>query len=212
MMKKHNRFSLVAGLVLLAIPLALAAATFTWQGRVQTSAGVDLQGLTPMGFRIYNAGGSLLWGETQAVPIDRGIASVELGRVNALPDSLLLDPGLSLGITLPGEAEMAPREPLVSTWKALSSSRVSGQAVQAGGGTLLVSGAAEAGVPITFPTAFASPPVVSIGAPEDAVGGEYFIVTRVSDVTATGCTVHFASLSGAAASGATSFDWIAIGE
>ena len=211
-MKKHNRISLFAGLALLAIPLAAVAATFTWQARVQNALGADLQGPVEMGFRIYNAGGNLLWGETQVVTADRGIVSARVGSVVPIPDGLFLNPGRSLGITLAGDAEMSPRTPLVSTWKAVSASRVSGRAVQAGEGTLTVTDASEGSVAISFPEPFTAPPVVSVGAPKATVGGEYFLVTQVADVTATGCTVHFTSFGGAAASGAVAFDWIAVGK
>jgi hypothetical protein len=212
MMKKHNRFALVAGLLLLAIPLALVAATFTWQARVQDKSGTDLQGPLTMGLRIYNAGGTLLWGETQTLTADRGIVSAELGRTNAIPDSLLLNPGLSLGVPLPGDAEMAPRTPLFSTWKVVSANRVSGRAIRAGEGTLVVADAQEGSVAIIFPEPFAAPPVVSIGALKTSVGGEYFLVTQVANMTASGCVVHFSALGGATATGTAAFDWIAIGE
>ena len=44
------------------------------------------------------------------------------------------------------------------------------------------------------------------------IGPEPFVADRVTDVTATSCTIHFHSLSGISATGSDAFDWIAIGE
>jgi len=51
-----------------------------------------------------------------------------------------------------------------------------------------------------------------VGAPDSAVGGLFFTPAAVSNVTAAGCTVNFASINGAAATGSSSFDWLAVGE
>lgn len=211
-MKKHSRYSLFAGLALLAVPLALLAATLTWQARVQDSTGVEVQGPVEMGFRIYDQGGGVLWGETQTVTPHHGVVSAELGGITPIPESVLLNSELTLGITIAGDEEMAPRSPLVSTWKAMSAGRISGRAVQAGEGTLTVTDASEGSAAIVFTAPFTAPPVVSVGALRGAIGGQYFLVTRVADITAAGCTVHFSALGGSTATGSAAFDWIAIGE
>jgi hypothetical protein len=198
----------------LILPLALVPATITYQARVQNTAHQDLNGPVTVGLRIYGtlSGATVLWGETQAVTAVRGIANVELGRVNSLPGGLFNNPELYLGLSVAGDPEMTPRTRLLSTWKAVSAGRASGRRIQAGGGMLAVSGSSTASVAITFPTPFLSPPVVTVGAPRSAIGGVDFISTRVSDITATGCVVHFSALGGAAATGSSSFDWIAIGD
>lgn len=196
------------------LPLGAISGTITYQARVQDSGGVDLDGPVTVRFRIYDtlSGSTVLWGETQAQVANKGIINVELGKVNPLPEGLFNNPELYIGITVAGDPEMTPRRRLVSTWKAMSASRASGKRIQAGGATLIVSGASTGSAPIAFPQAFQAPPVVMLGAPQDPIGGESFIPTRVSDVTATGCTAHFNALDGATATGSTTFDWIAIGE
>jgi len=209
---KSRTFIITAALLLL--PLTIFAGTITYQGRVQDTAGLDIDGAVTAGLRIYDtaAGSTVLWSETQSVTASRGIISVELGAVDPLPEGLFSNPDLYLGITVAGDAEMAPRKRLVSTWKAISADKASGKSVQAGGGTLSVSGTSTASASITFPKAFSQPPVVMLGAPADQVGGADFIPSRVTDVTTTGCVAHFDSLDGSTASGSTGFDWIAIGE
>lgn len=195
-------------------PLALGAATITYQARVRTSGGADVNGPVTVGFRIYDGATTVspLWGETQSLIADKGVVNVQLGSVKPLPPDLFNHPDLFIGITVAGDTEMTPRTRLLSTWKAMSAGRASGKRVQAGGATLTVSGASTASAPITFPQAFSAPPVVMVGAPRDAVGGVYFISARVTEVTAAGCTVHFSSLGGAPATGSAEFDWIAVGE
>jgi hypothetical protein len=107
---------------------------------------------------------------------------------------------------------MAPRQPLVYTWKAMSADKAAGQAVQAGGGTITVTSASSAAVPITFPEPFSQAPLVMLGSPSGTISGVPFIPVQVSDITQTGCTAHFVSLGGATATGSAAFDWIAIGK
>ena len=200
--------------VLAALAPAVMAGGLSYQARIQTAAGADIDGPATVGFRIYGAasGGTVLWGETQSLVAARGIVNVQLGKVNPLPDGLFNRPELYLGITVAGDPEMAPRRRLVSTWKAMSTSKAAGKTVQAGGGAVAVTGASSASVAIVFPQPFARPPLVMLGAPASAIAGVPFIPVQVSDVTETGCTAHFASLGGATASGSAGFDWIAIGE
>jgi len=83
----------------------------SFQARIQTGGGADINGPVTVGFRIYGAqtGATVLWGETQSLYAVRGLVSVELGRVNPLPDGLFNDPERYLGITVAGDPEMAPR-------------------------------------------------------------------------------------------------------
>lgn len=198
----------------LIVGLAAGSATITYQARVKTAAGTDINGPVTVGFRIYGtpSGSTVLWGETQSLTATKGIISVELGKVNPLPAGLFNNPELYLGLTVAGDPEMAPRTRLLSTWKAMSASRASGKVVQAGGGTAVVSNAASVSVAVTFPKAFASAPVVMAGALDAPIGGKAFILGQVSDLTAAGCTVTFVSLDGSSATGAANFDWIAVGE
>lgn len=213
-MKKREIKVILIAVFCVLTPLVLCAGTVTYQARVQDSAGSDIDGPVTVGFRIYNtlSGSTVLWGETQALTANNGIINVELGAVNPLPNDVFNNPELYLGITVSDDPEMTPRKRLVSTWKAISASKASGKTVQAGGGTLNVSGAAEGSADVTFPKSFQSPPVVMIGAPSDAIEGKSYVPTRVSEVNTTGCVAHFASLDGLTATGSADFDWIAIGE
>jgi hypothetical protein len=214
MKRTKNYFS--AGLIVLCliVPCLVLAGTITYQAKLKDTAGDDIEGPVTVGFRIYDtvSGSTVMWGETQALTATKGVISVELGKVNPLPENLFNNPELYIGITVTGDPEMTPRSRLVSTWKAMSASKASGKAVQAGGATLNVTDAPTGSVPVTFPKAFQAPPVVMVGAPRDNIGGKSFIPTRVTDITTTTCTVHFQSLDGSNATGSTDFDWIAIGE
>jgi len=212
---KRRTLSLIGAVLVLCPALALAAPELIhYQAQVRNSLGVDLEGPVTIGFRIYGtAGGTeVLWGETQSLTASKGIISADLGKVNPLPASLFTQPELYLGITVAGDPEMTPRELLSSTWKALSTNRAGGKAIQAGGATLTVDNAAAGSVAVAFPKPFSSPPVVMVGAPHGLVGAVHFIPARVKDVTSAGCFIHFQSLGGAVATGNTDFDWIAIGE
>lgn len=188
--------------------------TITYQARIKNSTGADLSGPVTVGFRVYSAltGATVLWGETQTVAATRGIISVELGKVTPLPAGLFNNPELYLGLTVAGDAEMSPRTRLLSTWKAVSAVKSSGKQVQAGGGVLNVSEAATASIPIIFPHAFSSVPVVMLGALSNDIGGTSFIPVRVTEITTNGCTAHFAAIGGTTAAGSATFDWIAVGE
>jgi len=207
-------FAAVALAVISALAPAVIAGSLTYQARVKTAAGADVNGPVTIGFRIYDAasGGTVLWGETQSLVAVKGIVNVQLGKVNPLPDGLFNRAELFLGLTVAGDAEMAPRQRLTFVWKAMSAERAAGKAVQAGGGTITVSAASSAAVSITFPKPFDQPPVVMLGSPGSAIAGVSFVPVRVDNVTATGCTAHFAALGGAIATGSADFDWIAIGE
>jgi hypothetical protein len=208
------RKSISAVVVLAVLAPAVIAGGLSYQARIQTAGGADINGPVTVGFRIYGAqtGATVLWGETQSVVAVRGIVNVELGKVNPLPPGIFNDPARYLGVTVAGDPEMTPRRRLLSTWRAMSTSKAAGKTVQAGGAAVAVTGASSASVAIVFPRPFSRPPVVMLGAPGSAIAGVPFIPVRVSDVTATGCTALFASLGGATASGTAGFDWIAIGE
>ena len=209
------RLSGLIGAIFLFPALLFAAPELIhYQAQVRTNTGVDLEGPVTVGLRIYGTPGgtTVLWGETQNLTAVKGIISADLGKVNPLLASLFSQPELYLGVTVAGDPEMTPRERLASAWKAMSTNRAGGKAVQAGGANLTVNNAASGSVAVAFPQPFSSPPVVMVGASHGLVGSVNFIPTRVTEVTVTGCTVHFQSLGGATATGNTDFDWIAIGQ
>ncbi len=70
-------------------------------------------------FRIYDAPGSMLWMEQHTdVDVRNGIFSIILGQSNPL--DLPFDQPYSLGITVAGDSEMTPRQPLTSSAYALN--------------------------------------------------------------------------------------------
>lgn len=213
---KSARYVLVVLLVLLGVilPIAVTSETLTWQARLQDSDGVNVDGPVTAGFRIYEtlSGSTVLWGETHSLTADQGIIHVELGSVNTLPSDLFAKPGIYLGITVAGDPEMSPRRLLAGTWKAMSAERAGGKLIQAGEGTLSVSGVSNGSAAITFPRPFSSAPVVMIGALHAQIGSADFIPTQVTGITTTGCTASFSSLDGSIATGSANFDWIAIGD
>jgi hypothetical protein len=214
-MKKHlSLVALLGGLLLLPAGLRSAdPALVHYQFRLASAAGAELSGPVIVGFRIYAdaPGTDLLWGETQALSAERGIVTADLGRVQPFPAGLFRRPALFLGVRVNADPEMRPLVQLAGAFRAASASRIGGRLVAAGGAMLTAAGANQAVVHLDFGGVFSAAPAVMVGAPRNLPGGVVFVAERVTEVTAAGCNVHFASLSGAAATGSASFDWIAIG-
>ncbi|MBK9247192.1 MAG: hypothetical protein IPM69_03550 [Ignavibacteria bacterium] len=113
------RFAFAAALAFCAcLPMTFAQAprTFSYQGTltdlVQTPFPDSTYLLT---FALYDSpsGGAFLWQESHNVSTVGGIFDVNLGTVTPL--AMQFDKQMWLGITHVGNAEMAPRTPLVST-------------------------------------------------------------------------------------------------
>jgi hypothetical protein len=108
---------LMAAAMLSLSCLATAAApdTLGYQGRL-TNGGVVVNGTVTVTFRLYNvaSGGTALWTEANSVAVANGLYSVILGHGTAFPGSLFTQP-LWLGVSLNGDPEMTPRQPLTST-------------------------------------------------------------------------------------------------
>jgi hypothetical protein len=91
--------------------------TISYQGNLTDAQGQPINATLPMTFKLYSTptGGTALWTEQRtgnnAVPVTDGLFSVSLGSVTSLPRSLFGEP-LWLGISVDGDAEMAPRERL----------------------------------------------------------------------------------------------------
>src|SRR5439155_2773657 len=79
-------------------------------------------------FAIYDAltGGNQLWTETQSVTTNGGHFAVLLGSVTPLPGSVFNGSDRYLGITVPPDPELAPRQRLVSVGFAYRVSTVDG--------------------------------------------------------------------------------------
>jgi len=76
-------------------------------------------------FRIYDAAaaGSILWSEVRSVATTDGLFTVQLGSITPVPDSLFFDTTRYLGITIPPDPEMTPRQRLTSTGYSFVSSQ-----------------------------------------------------------------------------------------
>jgi hypothetical protein len=131
MVRRESWWSVIAvvGFMLSASAgAATVPASIDQQGRFFKSDGTPETGTLKVTFRIYEAatGGSALWSENQSITLDgSGFYSVSLGTTTAFPSTLWDGRVLFLGITIEGEDEMTPRQPVYSVPYALRA----GQAV-----------------------------------------------------------------------------------
>ena len=93
---------------------ATANSTTIWpyQGRLNNSAGVPLTAAVPMTFKLYSTpnGGTILWEEQWAnVQVTGGLFNVILGNQTTIPQSIVNNSNLWLGITVGTDSEMTPR-------------------------------------------------------------------------------------------------------
>jgi hypothetical protein len=111
-------FMVVLSMVLLSTAaLADVPGEMNYQGTLTDFYGVALDTTVSMAFTIYDdsTGGSSIWTETQpSVVVVRSIFNVLLGSVNAIPDTVFDDPERWLGVQVGGDAEMTPRQKLVT--------------------------------------------------------------------------------------------------
>ena len=146
-----KRFSLLAGLGVaclahLASPvLADLPHVLTLQGVLRDGSGDPVADSSyNVTFSIYDvaAGSSPLWTESQVVSTTDGLFTVYLGSVSPVPDSIFFDTSRYLGITVPPDPEMTPRQRLSST----GYSFVSSQWTSAGPNLYRVNGTVGIGV------------------------------------------------------------------
>lgn len=126
-MKTHR--TVAALLLVLAIQ---AAANVVWtlpfQGVATDSTGRPRpDGNIAVSFQLFDAatGGNSVWTESDQVTLKKGLFSLQLGAVQALPLNLLGRQALWLSVTFPGESAVQPRLPLgrsAESWYAHSSS------------------------------------------------------------------------------------------
>lgn len=95
--------------------------TITYQGRLTDAGGTPLSGTYVMTFRLYDVAtdGTALWSEywtgANSVEVTRGLFSVRLGSLTAIPTAVITGTNsLWLGITIGTDAEMTPRVQLGS--------------------------------------------------------------------------------------------------
>lgn len=120
-------FCALASLCLAAAAAADIPRTLDYQG-VLTDAGGDAvpDGSYSVTFRLYSvsSGGTSLWEETQPVSVTKGIFNVILGSVVTL--ELPFNQRYYLGISVEGEAELAPRIALTAAPYSITSRGVEG--------------------------------------------------------------------------------------
>ena len=110
-------------MALMAIGSAVAFADvppmINYQGKILTPAGAAVADTAyVMQFAIYDApvGGTQLWSEPAApVQVKKGLFSVLLGSVNNLGPNLFNAPNRFLGVKVGADAEMTPRQQIVSS-------------------------------------------------------------------------------------------------
>ena len=98
---------------------AAVTSTTVWpyQGRLNNSAGTPLTAAVPMTFKLYNvsSGGTALWQEQwMSVQVTGGLFNVMLGSLIPIPQSVVSNNNLWLGITVGSDSEMTPRVQLGS--------------------------------------------------------------------------------------------------
>ena len=105
-----------------AVPVAQPESPVTdepklhYQGRLLNPAtgSPKADGIYTMVFGVYStaSGGSLLWTETKDVTVNRGIFSTLLGDTTPFDTALFNGQDLWLGISVGGDPQMTPRQPL----------------------------------------------------------------------------------------------------
>lgn len=153
------------GITLLSCSAMVAFAAqpqnITFQGYLTDNTGIPVTAKTPkktIGFALYSSqsGKTPLWAENQDVTIDKGIYSVSLGSVVQL--NLPFDNQYYLGITIPPDQEMTPRQALTNgpyTFRAKVADGVS-MACQDGGVMIYKTGTWQCGAVTTLPNAAAT--------------------------------------------------------
>jgi hypothetical protein len=107
----------------------------TQQGRLFDSNNQPVTGMTTFVFSIYPAatGGTAVWTETQMITLDSGYFSAQLGEVTTLSPTIFVNAAsmmppqtLYLGIKVNTDAELSPRQPLLSVPYAMVASNAIG--------------------------------------------------------------------------------------
>jgi hypothetical protein len=117
----------LAVLCLASVSAADIPRTLNYQGVLTDAGGSAVpDGSYSVTFRLYSvsSGGASLWEETQPVSVEKGIFSVILGSV--IPLELPFNQRYYLGISVEGEAELAPRIALTAAPYSITSRGVEG--------------------------------------------------------------------------------------
>ena len=121
-MKAEKVFAVVLLGLFLTVPTWGQSALISYQGKLTDSQGDPLNTTVSIRFSVYAqvTGGSALWTETQpSVVVQSGIFNVLLGSVSSFPSDLFNGSDRWLGIRVGSDAEMSPRQQIVSVGYAL---------------------------------------------------------------------------------------------
>lgn len=120
--------SLAASLFVASAASSAVPSVLTQQGRLFTSTGSPATGTVSIQFSVYGAatGGTALWTETQSVTLDDGYFSARLGEATAIPASVFDGSTRYLAVKVGTDAEMTPRQALVSVPYALMANNAVG--------------------------------------------------------------------------------------
>ena len=144
------RICSVVALLALLCPLRVDAGVprlLNYQGQLQTASDSLVTGTVQVVFSIYDAadGGAALWTEAQSIQAADGRFSVLLGSVSAFPEGLFSEGDRYLALTVGDDAELFPRQRIVSSAYALRAAQadnVAGRDVSPASLTLSGGGAA----------------------------------------------------------------------
>jgi hypothetical protein len=112
-----------------------------YQGKLTDSAGQPINATVSVVFHLYNvaSGGSALYTETQTVTVTNGLFNVAIGSVTPL--GLPFDVPYYLGVKVGADAEMTPRQAVLSGAYALQAASAEGLAASATVGGAQITGA-----------------------------------------------------------------------
>lgn len=120
----HNRLSLLVALIcglVATTALAQVPRQISYQGVLVDGSGNPISdGNHSITLRIYDAGNNVVHTETQNTVVVRGIFNLMIGAVVPIPNSVTFDAPYTLGVSVDGGAEMAPRTPFASAPYALN--------------------------------------------------------------------------------------------
>jgi hypothetical protein len=123
------RTHIIIATVILGLVLVVSARSqspmISYQGKLTDNAGEPLNATVSIKFSIYSqsSGGTALWMETQSsISVSNGIFNVLLGSINPIPTSVFNGSDRWLGMKVGSDAEMSPRQQIVSVGYALKTS------------------------------------------------------------------------------------------
>jgi hypothetical protein len=185
-----------------------------YQGRLTDDAGVAVSDTVTMAFTIFDGETSAtsLWTETHLVDVVEGIYSLLLGGNTALPGADMGLPDLFMEISVDGEV-LTPRSPITSVPSAITSDRLGSRRLEVGSRNMVISAAvSQKTVHVVFEQSFAGQPYVVLTPLDNFIGGEEFVATKLSNISADGFDATFSSVSGNAAAGSATFMYWAYGD